>query len=310
MRPMLASPLPRGHDLPTGPGWVFEVKWDGIRVLADTTKGRLRLLSRTERDVTDAYPELAGLGAIQGAVLDGEVVAMAGGVPSFGALSERMHVRDRARALRLAEHAPVTYVVFDVLELYGVDLTRLPLHDRRGTLERLTLPPRCLLSPLYESGPALWSATRDQGLEGVVAKRLSAPYRPGQRSTDWLKAAHRRTRTALVAGWRHERSGTGRLGAVLLAAPSKDGLRYLGRAGSGLTGAMADELTRRLAPLETPISMLGHQVPAEDDRGAVWCRPEVAVDVTYLARTDSGRLRHPVLRGVRDDGEPDPWEVA
>ncbi len=310
MRPMLASPIPRGHALPTDPGWVFEVKWDGVRVLADTTTGRLRLLSRTGRDVTDAYPELTGLGEVQGAVLDGEVVAMAGGVPSFGALAERMHVRDRARALSLAERAPVTYVVFDILELYGVDLTRLPLRDRRGALERLTLPPRCVLSPVYDAGDALWSATRDQGLEGVVAKRLSAAYHPGQRSGDWLKATHRRTRTALVAGWRPEASGSGRLGALLLAAPSTDGLRYLGRAGSGLTGAMTAELMRRLAPLETPIGLLAEEVPAADDRDTVWCRPLVAVDVSYLARTESGRLRHPVLRGVRDDGEPDAWEVA
>lgn len=309
VRPMLASALPAGRALPTGPGWVFEVKWDGVRILADTRDEGLRLLSRTERDVTDAYPELAGVAAVRGAVLDGEVVAMSGGVPSFGALAERMHVQDAARARRLAAQAPVTFVVFDVLTLYGVDLTRLPFTERRATLERLSLPERCIVSPVYEDGAALWAATQRQGLEGVVAKRLGSVYRPGERSPDWVKAAHRRSRTALVAGWRPETTGSGRLGAVLLGAYDGDRLRYLGRAGSGLTGKLAGELAERLRPLATTESPFQEDVPAIDARGARWCEPRVVLDVSYLTRTATGRLRHPVLRAVRDDAPPDPWEV-
>lgn len=310
MRPMLASPLPAGRPLPSGPDWAFEVKWDGVRAIADTTRGELSLASRNEREITLAYPELERLSAVQGAVLDGEIVAMAEGVPSFGALAERMHVRERTRARHLAEQAPVTYVVFDVLSLYGVDLIRMPFAERRATLERLELPARCILSPVYDDGSVLWGATSRQGLEGVVAKRRTSPYRPGERSPDWLKAAHRRTRTAVVVGWRPETSGSGRLGAVLLAAPDSAGRwRYLGRAGSGLTGALAAELTRRLAPLHTPARPVDDDVPALDARGTTWCRPGVAMDVSYLTRTPSGRLRHPVLRGIRDDAEPDAWEV-
>lgn len=308
---MLATPLERGAALPAGPDWVFEVKWDGVRLLADTTRGGLHLFTRTERDVTATYPELAGLAAIQGAVLDGEVIAMAAGRPSFEALGSRMNVGDPARARDLAAAVPVTYMVFDVVVLYGVDLTRHPFAERRGTLERLPLPEHCLLSPVYDDGAALWSATSRQGLEGVVAKRRSGRYSPGRRSPDWVKSAHRLSRTAAVGGWRAESTGSGRLGALLLGAPDGEGrLRYLGRAGSGLTGALAAHLTEVLAPLERPESPFEDGVPAADARGATWCEPEVIAQVTYLARTPSGRLRHPVLRGVRDDAAPDPWEVA
>ncbi len=117
MQPMLATRAAGRAEIPTGPDWVYEVKWDSVRVLADTTRGRLRLLSRTARDVTAAYPELAGLASVQGAVLDGEVVAMDAGVPSFAVLAERMHVHDPNCAAALARRRPVAYLDFDVLEL-------------------------------------------------------------------------------------------------------------------------------------------------------------------------------------------------
>ncbi|EYR62030.1 DNA ligase, partial [Actinotalea ferrariae CF5-4] len=207
MQPMLATrgaPGAPSPALPRGPEWAYEVKWDGVRVLADTTGERLRLWARSGREVTAAYPDLAGLSAVQGAVLDGEVVVMAGGVPSFEALAERMHVLDAARAQRLAARLPATYMVFDVLLLYGVDLTRSPWQERRGTLERLTLPERVQLSPVYDDGDALWEVTLEHGLEGVVAKRRTSTYQAGRRSPDWVKAPHRATRAAAVVGWRPE----------------------------------------------------------------------------------------------------------
>lgn len=308
MQPMLATRAADPARLPTGPDWAYEVKWDGVRVLADTTSGRLRLLSRTERDVTSAYPELADLAGVQGAVLDGEVVAMVDGAPSFAALAERMHVQDVSRARALAARLPVSYLVFDVLRLYGVDLTTRSFDERRATLERLDLPPQVQLSPVYDDRDDLWRVTREHGLEGVLAKRRTSTYQPGRRSPDWVKAAHRQARTAVVGGWREESTGTGRLGAVLLGAPDDEGgLRYLGRAGSGLTASLAGVLARALEARTQPGSPFTEQVPAVDARGTHWCRPGVLVEVTYLARTPAGRLRHPVLRGLRDDSAADPW---
>ena len=307
MEPMLATPATGPAELPRGPGWAYEVKWDGVRALADTTSGRLRLWSRNEREITPAYPELAGLAAVPDAVLDGEIVLMADGIPSFSALADRMHVRDPRRAEALAAQRPVTFLVFDVLRLGGVDLTGSSYDERRETLSRLALPDRVELSPVYPDGAELWGITKQLGLEGVVAKRRSSSYQPGRRSPDWVKAPHRRTRAALVGGWREETNGSGRLGAVLFGARDADGaLRYLGRAGSGLTGKRAAELERLLQPRAD--SPFDDEVPAIDARGTRWVEPTVVVDTLYLTRTPTGRLRQPVVRGVRTDTDADPWE--
>ncbi len=324
MQPMLATPTPQPGLLPVGPQWLYEVKWDGVRILADTTGGRLRLLGRQGRDAAVAYPELATLGAWAasrgpdpsaatdgGTILDGEVVALRDGVPSFHALAERMHVRDAARAQALVARVPISYVVFDVPVLDGVDLTRRPFEERRAVLDGLALPAPVSISPLYPDGALIWQATAAQGLEGVVAKRRTSHYQPGRRSPDWLKAVHRSSRTAVVGGWRPESTGTGRLGAVLLGAPdAAGGLRYLGRAGSGVSGALGRVLTDLLAPLRRDSPPFGEPVPDVDARGTVWVLPEIRVEVRYLARTPSGRLRQPVVLGVREDAEVDPWEPA
>ncbi|WP_448631644.1 ATP-dependent DNA ligase [Cellulomonas soli] len=164
--------------LPTGPEWAYEVKWDGVRILTDTRTGTLHLTSRTGADVTATYPELGGLATLQDAVLDGEIVLMAAGLPSFTALAARMHVHDARRAQALAARAPVTYVVFDVLFLHGTDLRRRPWHGRRTILDGVSLPEHVQRSPVYQDGTVLWQATRAQGLEGCSP---SAPTRPTRR---------------------------------------------------------------------------------------------------------------------------------
>jgi bifunctional non-homologous end joining protein LigD len=302
VRPMLATP----DDLPLGDGWAYEVKWDGMRVLADVRDDAVRLFSRTGRDVTVTFPELAPLAGLRDALLDGEVVAFDGGIPSFPALAERLHVRDARRARELAARTPVSYIVFDLLRRYGVDITARPWSERRATLERLELPPDapCSLSPVYDDGAALHSATAEQHLEGVVAKRRTAVYVPGRRSRDWVKVAHRRTQTCLVGGWRPETGSTRRVGALLVGLPGPSGLHYLGRVGTGVRAAAAAALTERLAPLTRPASPFVDPVPRADATGATWCEPSLVVEVRHLGTTSGGRLRQPVLRGVRDDVEP------
>jgi bifunctional non-homologous end joining protein LigD len=309
VRPMLATALPPRGTLPSGPEWVHEVKWDGMRLLADAGEGAVRLSSRTERDVTTAFPELAGLAALPDVLLDGEVVALdADGVPSFPVLQERLHVRDAARARALAASVPVAYVVFDVLRLYGTDLTGRPLSVRRAALEQLDLE-ACgpvQLSALHEDGRALLAATADQGLEGVVSKRLSSSYTPGRRSPAWVKRAHRQSRTCVVGGWRPETGTTSRLGSLLVGAPDRAGdLRYLGRVGSGIGAAAARDLTRLLEPLATNASPFAAAVPRIDAAGASWCYPTLTVEVRHLGWTTGGRLRQASYRGVRLDTGPD-----
>jgi bifunctional non-homologous end joining protein LigD len=297
---MLATP----GALPEGPEWLFEVKWDGMRLLADVADGHVRLSSRSERDVTANFPELAELTKLAPDVLlDGEVVLLENGVPSFAALADRMH---GPVAPRVAHARPVTFMVFDVLRLYGVPLLERSLDERRATLERLDLAAVSVLSlsPAYAAGAALLEATRQRGMEGVVAKRRDSVYRPGRRSPSWRKVTHRHHQVCLVGGWRPERSSAGRIGALLLGVPGGDGLRYVGRVGSGLAGELVQRILRERLVAATTAPFVGPP-PRADTAGAHWCEPLLVVEVSHTGWTDAGRLRQPVFRGVRDDLAPE-----
>ena len=306
MRPMLASPAP---SLPEGPEWLHEVKWDGMRVLADVHDGRLSLTSRAGNDVTVSFPELAPLGqTFDDMLLDGEVVALEAGRPSFGALADRMHVKDRTKAERLSAVRPVTLMVFDLLRLYGKDLTSQPLSARRELLEQLDLDAsHWQVPPAYDDGRELFQATLEQGLEGVVSKRRSSPYLAGRRSTDWLKSPHRTSFSAVVGGWRPEKTNdSGRLGAVLLGVPDgRGGWRFAGRMGSGIAGRSAVQLADALAPHTRPDSPFSDPVPRVDSAGATWVEPVVVVEARALEVTRDGRLRQPAYLGLRTDLTPD-----
>jgi bifunctional non-homologous end joining protein LigD len=306
MRPMLATPT---SSIPTGDQWRHEVKWDGMRVLADVSDGEVRLWSRTERDVTVAFPELRGLAdEYADMLLDGEIVALRGGIPSFSAMAERWHVTDVRKANRLAGHTPVTLMAFDLLRLYGVDLMARSWQDRRSTLERLELSDaRWQTPPTFTDGAVLHTATKEQGLEGIVSKRVDSHYVPGLRSPLWLKSPHRGTVSVVVGGWRPESTGTvaRRLGAVLVGLPGPGGLRYLGRVGSGLAGKVGEALLRDLEQLTTSESPFGTEVPAEDALGATWVEPVLVVDVESLGPSAQGRLRQPAYKGLRSDLTPD-----
>ena len=316
MRPMLATPADPERGLPAdGERWAYEVKWDGMRVLADIAEGELTLRSRTGRDVLVAFPEFEPLAqAHPDVLLDGEIVVLSNGVPSFAALAERMHVREARRAAALAGKAPATLIAFDALRMYGVDLMTRTWQERREALERLgPSGDAWQLSPVYADRDSLVAATVEQGLEGVVAKRRASRYHPGVRSPDWVKLAHKHVQTCVVGGWRPEVSAAGgpsdRIGALLLGVwegTDDPRLRFAGRVGSGLmaAGPQAD-LVRLLRPLRRETSPFDTPVPREDAVTARWVEPRLVVEVRHLGRTEGGRLRQPVFRGIRDDVEPD-----
>ena len=301
MRPMLATVADR---VPTGDAWVHEVKWDGMRVLVDVSDGVVTLWSRNERDVTASYPELSEIGRDDDEMLlDGEVVALDGGRPSFHALTERMHVADRRRAQRLAATRPVTLMVFDLLRLFGSDLTGQPWSARRALLDRLDLSGRNWQVPeVYQDGPQLLAATKKQRLERIVSKRRAAPYAVGRRSSDWRKTAHRASLSVVVGGWRPEVGSNGRLGAVLVGLPDGDGgWRYAGRVGSGLAGTAGEALALRLRPLRRDTPPFADEVPAIHAQGTTGVEPRVVIDVRTLELTGQHRLRQPAYLGVRSD---------
>lgn len=302
---MLAT---KGDHVPAGDGWAHEVKWDGMRVLVDVRRSGVRVWSRNENDVSVSFPELEGLAGagLPDVLLDGEVVALGEGVPSFGALADRMHVRDAARAQRLAERNPVTLIVFDLLAVDGEELVERPLSERRVRLEDLGLDGVAWqVPPSYADGRLLLDAAEQQGLEGIVSKRLSSKYHPGRRSRDWLKFPIRPTASYVVGGFRWETGSEHRLGAVLVGQPTATGLQFRGRVGSGIAGKAGVVLAELLAPMRTTSSPFVDELTRTDRQGTVWVDPQVVVDVQYLRLTTDGRLRQPAYRGVRADLDPD-----
>ena len=314
VRPMLAVPgeLPPPSE---DDRWSYELKWDGVRAVAYVSGGRVRLLSRNDLDISRSYPEVRALGEALGsmqAVLDGELVSFdERGRPSFSRLQERMHVNDSAAAARLASRVPVVYLLFDVLHLDGRSTLDLPYAQRRELLDGLALGGAAFQTPPAFEGPGadVLRASRENGLEGVVAKRQDSAYRPGRRSPDWRKVKHVRTQEVIVVGWR---PGKGRraagIGSLLLAVNGPEGLQYVGGVGTGFTERMLADLATRLAPLERATSPLGRRLthpptPAEI-RDVQWVRPRTVGEVAFAEWTPDGRLRHPSWRGLRPDKYP------
>ncbi len=304
VQPMLAT----AGTLPTGAGWAYEFKWDGVRTLVDSSRSGLTLTSRLGNDVTIAYPELAGLAEVADDVLlDGEVVSLVDGRPSFSTLQSRMHVRRAVEARRLAAAAPVTYLAFDVLRLYGVDLTARTFAERRATLERLEVAgPHWTVSPLFDDGPATAQAATENGLEGVLAKRLSSVYRPGYRTTDWIKVRFSHRQEFVVGGWEHGEGGrSGGIGALLLGVYEGDRLVYAGQVGTGFSAAALRSMDKRLRPYVVGSSPFVSMPPDVRGRPITWVRPEVVVEVEFAEWTVDGRLRFASFQGVRTDKRPE-----
>jgi bifunctional non-homologous end joining protein LigD len=320
--PMLATPgrLPSAaQDGLFG----YEVKWDGVRAVGYLGKEQFRLVSRNDRDITAAYPELtpqpSRRGRLAGLVVDGEIVAFdASGRPSFGTLQQRMHVRDEAKIARLSERTPVAYIVFDVLRLGGRSLVDESYRERRAALGSLGLGsvPSWQV-PEYQAGNGggLYAATRDEGLEGVIAKRLESPYLPGRRSPDWIKVKHVRTQEVVIGGWTPgEGRRRGAIGSLLLGIPvSGSGkpspreagpLEFVGLVGTGFTEQTLADLGKRLDPLATERSPFAGRVPPAIEREARWVRPKLVGEVVYAERTREGMLRTPSWRGLRPDKAP------
>jgi bifunctional non-homologous end joining protein LigD len=303
LQPMLATLV---TEAPTGAGWAWELKWDGIRALGHVDGGRLRLLSRNGNDVTRRYPELRALGGELGArdaVLDGEIVAFdANGRPDFQRLQRRMHVESESAIRRLVTDVPVVYVLFDVLWLDGHPTMPLPYADRRELLQGLGLVGASWQTPPHEvgDGAATIDVSKRFGLEGVVAKRVDSPYRAGKRTREWLKLKNELSQEFVVGGWtRGEGRRAGGIGALLIGYYADDGvLHYAGKVGTGFTDAELERLESLFEPLRRDTSPFGS---GRAPRDAVWIEPEVVAQVRFSEWTAGGAARHPAYLGTRDD---------
>jgi bifunctional non-homologous end joining protein LigD len=297
-RPMLAT---LETTVPSGPGWVFEVKWDGYRALAYVRGGNVKLLSRNDNDLTPRFPQIAREVAkavkSPNAVLDGEICALDDqGRASFSAMQQG--------------GAPLVYYVFDLLEVEGESLVDLPLEERRRRLEKL-LDRRnktVRLSETFNDGVAQLEAAKEQELEGIVAKRADSRSLEGKRTRDWLKIKTHGRQEFVIAGYTH---GGGRrastFGSLIVGLYEGDKLKYVGNVGTGFTDAEIRRLLEKLKPLrrDTPPFETVPKMPRVRKHEVVWVEPKLVAEVEFAEFTHDGRLRAPSYQGLREDKEPE-----
>jgi bifunctional non-homologous end joining protein LigD len=305
LTPMLAklSTLPKNDDR-----WGYEIKWDGIRALAFIDGGRIRLMNRNGRDATRQYPELRELGkevGTQQLILDGEIVAFdEQGRPSFERLQSRMHLASDSAVRRRMKDIPAAYMIFDLLFLDGHSTISLPYVDRRKLLEQLKLEGPNWRTPANHlgDGESFLQASRDNQLEGIVAKRLDSPYEPGKRSGAWLKIKNVREQEVVIGGWM---PGEGRraqsLGSLVVGYYDGEELKYAGNVGTGFKDEDLLRLGRLLEPLKRDDSPFDGRQPK---KGAIFVEPKLIAEVEFLEWTRSGTLRAPSFKGLRDDEDP------
>ena len=279
--------------------WAFEGKWDGYRLLVDADHGELRLRSRSGRDITDEFPQLASLAddlAEHHLVLDGEVVALdASGVPSFS------EMQNRARATR------IEFWAFDLLHLDGRSLLRARYRDRRQLLETLAAGSSGLIVPdlLPGDGDGALAYSRKHRWEGVIAKKRDSTYQPGRRSASWVKDKYWNTQEVVIGGWRAGEGGrTSGIGSLLMGIPADGGLHFAGRVGTGFTERDLASLKKTLAPLHTDESPFDAPLLARDAKGVTFVKPTLVGEVRYSEWTSDDRLRQPSWRGLRPDKDP------
>ena len=305
LTPMLAR---SGELPPDEEAWAFEVKWDGIRTLLFCDHGHIELLGRNGTDFTPRYPEVRELARALGArrlILDGEIVAFdEAGRPSFERLQSRMHLASDSAVKRRMRDIPATYVAFDLLYLDGRTTMALTYEQRREVLEALELEGPAWRVPAYHpgDGSSLLAATKELGIEGIVAKRLSSRYEPGRRSPGWIKVKNICEQDVVIGGWAPgEGRRGGRVGALVTGVYEDGRLVYAGKVGTGFTDRTLAILERELAPLRREDSPFqGRAAP----KGTIFVEPRLVARVELREWTKSGTMRAPSFKGLRDDIDP------
>lgn len=312
MRPMLATLEREPFD---DDRYLFEMKWDGVRALAACTDETL-LVSRTGRDITGTYPELASLHerlvALE-AVVDGEIVSFQSGRPSFERLQSRINLQDAKEIARAVKSIPVSFVAFDLIYLDGRSLVGRPVEERKALLSEIVVPSDKFVVSEGEigAGTALFEVAGQTRLEGIVAKRLGSPYRPGKRTREWLKIKTLYDADLVIGGWTTgEGSRSSSFGALLLGAYEGDDLRFVGAVGTGFGERLLADVMEALrdnaadaAPFSDPAAITSGRFgkPIKNPR---WVVPELVCKVEFREVTSGVRLRAPSFKGLLPDSDP------
>jgi len=298
--PMLATLT---HEPFSDPGWLFERKFDGERVLVFHDGRSTRLFTRNRKPIADTYPELVEALArqpVEAFVADGEVVAFDGAVTSFARLQQRLQIKDpkEARASPIAVHL----YLFDLVHLDGHALERLPLRRRKALLRQCLdfADPIRFSAHRNEAGLPFLEEACDKGWEGLLAKRAASPYRHG-RSRDWLKFKCAKGQELVIGGFTAPKGSRRGFGALLVGYYDGDALRYAGKVGTGFDEARLESLHKRLCGLARQTSPFADAVKEPE---VTWVTPELVGEFGFTEWTRSGKLRHPRFLGLRRDKEP------
>jgi DNA ligase D-like protein (predicted ligase) len=291
------------HDRFSDPGWVYEPKLDGERCLAFVRGGDVRLMSRNQKRIDHSYPEIKkALSKAPDLVIDGEVVALAGEVPSFSMLQKRMHVLDPKP--ELLTRVPVLFSVFDIVHLDGYDVRRVPLLARKKLLARSLIfrkPLRKVAHRVGEGEAYYEEICGEPGQEGLIAKRADSPYQSA-RSKDWLKFKCSLEQEFVIGGYTDPQGSRSGFGALLVGYYDDGSLRYAGKVGTGFGNELLAKLTAELKKRERPDPAFSD--PGIVKRSAHWVKPELVCQVGFSEWTGDGRLRHPRFIGLRRDKDP------
>lgn len=274
--------------------WIYEIKWDGYRAIAEVEGKDVKLYSRHGNSFVDTYPEIVeALASLKlTAVLDGEIVVLnEEGKPDFQKLQQFGENRDH----------PILYYVFDLLELKGEELYSLPLIERKAKLAKLLKahPIIKYSDHIEEQGEAFFEAIVQKDLEGIMAKRVGSQYYPGKRSVDWLKIKHHKSDEAIICGFTAPRGGRKYFGALILGAYINSKLTYIGHSGSGFNDKLLKEVSAKLEPLIRSTSPFDEKV--KTNMPVTWVEPKYVCEVKFSEVTSDGKLRHPIFLRLRDD---------
>jgi bifunctional non-homologous end joining protein LigD len=275
--------------------WIFEIKWDGYRAVAEVARGSVKLYSRNGLSFLGLYPRVAeALSEInEDVILDGEIVVFnQHNKPDFQKLQQ---YGDRG-------NLAIVYYVFDCISYKGKSLTNLPLLERKQIVKQVIPAGHKVLKysdHVEENGKAFFQKVTGMDLEGMIAKRSDSVYQEGKRSRDWLKIKNHNTQEAVIVGFTEPKGSRSHLGALVLAIREKDHFRYIGHTGTGFTNALLKDLHEKLTPLITEKRVVDARIPGSNK--ITWVKPKLVCSVKFTEITADGIMRHPVFMGLRVD---------
>jgi bifunctional non-homologous end joining protein LigD len=304
IKPMLATLTDKPFDRE---GWIFEIKWDGFRALADIKKNKVELYSRNLLSFNEKFaPILKTLSKIKKDMLiDGEVVVLdTKGKSQFQLLQNYLSDEALAKSGQLTGEGQLIYYVFDILFLDGKDLRRLPLLERKEILKK-NLPKFANVKysdHVEKHGIKFFEIAKKQGLEGIIAKDCTSPYRSGQRSNEWLKVKISQEQEAVIGGFTEPRGSRKKLGALVLGVYERGKLIYIGHTGGGFNDKTLDLVYNKLNKLKADKSPFA--ATPKTNAPATWVKPKLVAQIKFEEWTGDGHMRQPIFLGLRPDKDP------